>query len=509
MQALRELERIRTSYGPGAGAEKAARIAILATSRFERAPELLRFHEILCFLRAYPDDEAVLAAAAHALAGFPRRRDLARHREALADTGVAGTPIHYRFFWPTARWLAGRWPDRLTLDGPLDRARLGKLLPQGDLSAVELVTAIDRLDASDPIREHLHDDLDPAYRLDAGPDTPSRTAAYHPLGAPVFREAPFERARPNLAAEARRPPRSIRDAPIAEGRALVDLARSAMVTRSRDLDAFSYGDPRDVSIADDGGGLAFAFIGFVPERRLPVRTGYGALFLQNGVPIGYGQSDAFLGTAEISFNVFETFRGVEAARVFARYLAAVRAFLGATRFGIEPYQLGLGNEEGVASGAFWFYQKLGFEPADPGAKRIVRAELARMRARPGHRSSRRTLERLAEHHVYFSIDRLRPSDPTILDRRAAERRTALDVVTMRRLFGSRAPGSRGERLWIDRWAPLLASLDGFDRLSRVERRRALDVARAKGGRRERDALRSLADHPKLAKMLWALTRARW
>ena len=41
-----------------------------------------------------------------------------------------------------------------------------------------------------------------------------------------------------------------------------------MVTRSRDLDAFSYGDPRDVRLVDCVGGLAFACIGVIPERRL-------------------------------------------------------------------------------------------------------------------------------------------------------------------------------------------------------------------------------------------------
>gem|GEM_PF-2713781 len=39
-----------------------------------------------------------------------------------------------------------------------------------------------------------------------------------------------------------------------EGQGLIDLAREAMVTRARDLDAFAYGSPQDVRMVDRGGG---------------------------------------------------------------------------------------------------------------------------------------------------------------------------------------------------------------------------------------------------------------
>jgi hypothetical protein len=50
-------------------------------------------------VRAYPDNQAVLDQAERMLARFERRADLRRHRAALADTGIAGTAIHYVFFW--------------------------------------------------------------------------------------------------------------------------------------------------------------------------------------------------------------------------------------------------------------------------------------------------------------------------------------------------------------------------------------------------------------------------
>src|SRR6185503_16445842 len=74
------------------------------------------FHEALCFLRAFPDDPALLRAVERELSVFARRRDLARHRDALADTGIAGTETGFAFFGPTASWLARRFPGRLAID---------------------------------------------------------------------------------------------------------------------------------------------------------------------------------------------------------------------------------------------------------------------------------------------------------------------------------------------------------------------------------------------------------
>src|SRR5882672_8742275 len=75
-----------------------------------------RLHEAACLLRAYPRDAAELARARRTLSAFHRRRDVERHAEALADSGIAGTPIRYRFFWPMARWLANRYPALLHID---------------------------------------------------------------------------------------------------------------------------------------------------------------------------------------------------------------------------------------------------------------------------------------------------------------------------------------------------------------------------------------------------------
>src|SRR5262245_9375651 len=90
---LAELERIKATYGGGAPAAKRACLADRERAPLPRARDVLALHEILCWLRAYPDDARTLEQVERMLARFARRRDLRRHRRALADSGIAGTEI--------------------------------------------------------------------------------------------------------------------------------------------------------------------------------------------------------------------------------------------------------------------------------------------------------------------------------------------------------------------------------------------------------------------------------
>ncbi|MDX1377010.1 MAG: hypothetical protein R3357_15695, partial [Burkholderiales bacterium] len=244
---------------------------------------------------------------------------------------------------------------------------------------------VDALPGDGRTREAFHDAIEPFYALAPGAATPSRTLAHHAVAPVVYQRAPLRRARPDLRAEIRRAPQRVRMTDPREGERLIDLARAAMLTRERDLDAFAYGDARDVRIVHEAGGLAFALNGVIPERRAPVAAVFGALTLQNGVPIGYVQLDVAGRSAAISFNSFATFRGGEAAHVFARMLAMAHHLLGAASFTLEPYQLGADNDEAIESGAWWFYRKLGFAPRAAKALRLARREAARAAARPSYR----------------------------------------------------------------------------------------------------------------------------
>jgi hypothetical protein len=291
--------------------------------------------------------------------------------------------VHYRFFAGQAQWLAQHWPDRLRLDrdAPESEPRIARALvalvtPVEASALVESklpgYAALDRLRRGDETdaafllrriaatagngftRDALSDIVDAAFVLAPGPDTPSRTVAHFARAPVVFRcEAP-PRARPDLRAETARAPRSLRRLPLRDGAAIADLARAAMVVRGRSLEAFSFADARDAWLADHGDGLAVALIGVIPQRRHAIASHYGGLALRNRVPVAYLQADLVGRAAALSFNVFDTFRHGEAAFVFARALATLRHAFGTQSFSVDPYQLGDHNDEGLASGAWWF-----------------------------------------------------------------------------------------------------------------------------------------------------------
>lgn len=534
---LRRLAAIVDRVDGDLASEKVALVRRLAKAGLPNAGAVSRLHELLGRLRAYPDDREVLDACERALVAFPRRRDLARHRAELADSGLAGTAIRYRFFWPMARWLASRWPERLRFDReaedvePRLRSAMPAILPAVAAEAAKRFdgsawTTVDRLrgdrtdaayvvgrladlDAGTFAKETLHDGIDAAYVLDPGAGAPSRTLARLPGGTPRYGRGPLEGRRPDLVTEMRRPPHAVRAVTPREGERLIDLAREAMVTRSRDLDAFAWGNPGDVRLVDDGDGLRFVLIGMVPERRLPLPAAYGWLTVRNGVPIGYVQTDVLLSAAEVAFNTFPTYRGLDAARVFSRVLAVSRAVFGARAFSIEPYQLGHGNAEGIESGAWWFYRKLGFRPKDPFVRRIESRERQRMRRLPRHRSSPGTLQALAASHLYFEPE---PGSRAWVARAprlglaiapdAAARAEALCGVRSYRGW------SAAERAWWSRLAPVVASLPGLETWPAAQRRSIVAVVRAKAARRETDFLEALDAHPRAGAALAArLARA--
>ena len=549
---LAKLEALRWVFGTDAAQARRSALRRVLPARIASAPQLERLHELLLAARAYPDDPATLALASRALRGFGSRADVRRLRETLADTGIAGCDVRFPFFAPTARRLAARWPLRLELDweeigsGEALEAWLPLLVHDSEVPGLDeydygprgwfarlkgareadgafLVRALSARLSDDAVFERVHDGLEPAYRLRGDSTTPSRTHAVWPTETIHFQREPFA-GRPEIARAIEQAPRSVRALSVADGERALALAMECMVTRSRDLDVFAWGDARDVRRVDCGDGLEFLMIGALPERRLLLESVYGFLTLKNGLPVGYVLTSALYRSAEIAFNVFDTFRGAEAGPVYGKVLGMTRALFGADTFTIFPYQLGEGNDEAIESGAWWFYQKTGFRPRARSARALMQRELQRMKRRPRYRSPAGVLHRLARENLYWSALTARrdvigelplPSagvavTKLIAGRFGGDRARAAEVCEREAaaLLGVRslADWSAGERHAWSRWAPLVTLLANVSAWSSAERSAAVAVIRAKGGLREDTFVRSFDAHPKLGAALAALLR---
>ncbi len=528
-------------------------LRLLEHAHLGAAAQIIQLHELLCFLHAYPDDGAVFEQVSRMLKGFSERPDVRRHRRRLANTGIAGTDIVYPFGFSTAKWLTARCRDRLTVewndvahpeavDGRLQLFSLWAERPVFDEPPLDGRAWLDHLRGSEtdaafiidrsaalPVRgmanDHLYDELGLALRVAAGPNAPDRTRARVPGRRLVTQRAPLRLGRPDIAAEIVKAPKRIRRIGGRQAKDLLDLAREAMVTRARDLYTFTAANVKDACLVDCGDGLEFFCIGVEPEQRLLLDAVYGILTIRNGVPIGYALFSALWRSSEVAYNVFETFRGGESAWVYGRLLATVRAMFGADTFTIDPYQLGHHNDEGLESGAWWFYYKLGFRPWDPAIARLARSEASKVAARKSYRTGPGTLRKLVSANLFLQPGQPRAdvlgAIPTgaiglavteYVTRRFGsdrERATAdLAAVAAARLGVEgwrRWPAS--ERLFWERWAPLVALMPGLDGWSAAERRGLTDVIRAKGGRRESEFVARFDAHPRLGAALVSLAHA--
>ncbi|MDC0936591.1 hypothetical protein OAS39_09905 [Pirellulales bacterium] len=534
INGLIQLESLRLEFGPPAATQKKMILQLLKSAQLGNADQITRLHEVLCFMQAWPDDEEILLLIDATLARFQQRSDLKQRAHDLTNTGIAGTPITFRFYAVTAQWLADRWPDQLRIDWeefenaeklerylthlatysemlglesiPMELPDwINRLKGPHETDAVFVIRRLAVLFSNEFLHEKLCDEIDIPLILSAGPGVPNRTQAKYGQSPIEYQTTPLLSKRPVVEEAIRRPLKPPKLVSHSEGIRLVDLARSAMVTRQRDLDAFAYADPHDVSVVDDKD-LQFVLYGVLPERRFLLETLYGYLVLKNGVPVSYGAITSLFNSAEVAYTIFDTFRGGESARIYVRALALVHQVFGCDTFMIDPYQLGLENDDALKSGAWWFYQKLGYRPRDKKLLKLMDRELAAMKRRPRHRSSLAVLERLASENIYLNLNQQRDDVIGMLDldyvglkitdllakRFGSERelgeRTLADEAASKLGADSFRGWSAGEKLAWRRWSPLLALLDHLERWPADDQKALAQLVRAKGGRRELDYL---------------------
>ena len=145
----------------------------------------------------------------------------------------------------------------------------------------------------------------------------------------------------------------------------------ASAVRYRELYGFLYPDLKRIEHAEPGRGIDVFLFAPAPQHRLPVRDYLCGMFFKNGVPIGYIEGLIREGNMEAGFNLYYTFRDGETAWLYAMLLKLLQERSGVKTFSVDPYQIGHENEEALASGAFWFYRKLGFVPESRGLWQLL------------------------------------------------------------------------------------------------------------------------------------------
>ena len=421
MRVLDHLIRCKGDFGREAASRTEALLEQLADARLRTPADLIRLHETVLFLRAYPQSARVARLTDRVLASFGQRMQ-GVDPQPFDDpeiSGIAGTAVSTNYSYEFTSSLLRRHAAAIEIDwedyAHPDRlgSLLGAMIPmafedyavephvdwrawfeQAGLNPREVLEAI-----GDP---RVYDLLEIPLRWNLKECCGSRTLLRLPGSPRFYHTGPFlKRSDVSIEAEFAAAPIPAKRLDRQHAEAILGIIVDASASRYRELYGFQHPDGRQVRHADLGRGVDLYFFGVPPEHRLPLRAYHSGMFFKNGVPMGYVEGLSIAERMEIGFNLFYTFREGETAWLYARILKLFREQLGVTCFSVDPYQLGHQNEEAITSGAFWFYRKLGFRPASKETARLMALEEAKLAANPAYRTPPAILRKLAVAPVFY------------------------------------------------------------------------------------------------------------
>ncbi len=442
---LSQVEACRYCFGRSEAGRVVKLLKRLEGARFADPAALIRFHETLLFLRAFPQGPSVIRITEHILNSFHKKVEALRKAGADMDNvdtfevaGIAGTEMEDTLSFDVARWLMKRMPGKVQIawesfepgrelgttgprfiplieedayveaDTPW-RLWLETAAGNRNATPVWLISRFEQLSLPPQQKAELYESLRVPLRWILENSAISRTRNWKAVRSLFYHNKPLiSRSQVSLAKElAKRPPR-LTKLSRKLGEQIMELIREVMLVRYRELYGTTLGDSKSVVRADVGRGVIIYLWSLPPDRRLPLRAYVAGLTLKNGVPINYIEAIGLCEWMEVGFNTFYTFRGGEAGWIYAQVLRCLCHRMGTTCVSVYPYQLGHENEEAIASGAFWFYRKLGFRLGRADLQKLAEREEQKIAAdsrlgKTKYRTSARTLKRLAAGHVFYEL----------------------------------------------------------------------------------------------------------
>ncbi len=397
------------------------------------ARQLKALHKDLCFQRAFPRTLGQSRDANDQLGRYDETVDTqtAAKRRELADNGIAGTIVHYRYSFDVARWLARVAPGAVSIDWTEldDTLAIDALLHQVLQPAEEdwfnsgYVTTREWIDAvrtgcegtdfdwllaqledrgSRRFLRELYDTADIPLAWDLGNSAYSKSRNVFPVARVRAREKLRPRPR-QVKKEIQRHVRSISRLTHERGSQLIDVAMAALAARHRETYHFNFANPEEVYLADVGEGIAVAIFGLLPEYRFALECTLGYLILSNGAPVGYGGASVLFKQVNTGINIFDEYRGSEASYLWVQVMRVYHALVGCTRFIVNTYQIGGDNREALQSGAFWFYYRLGYRPLDADVCRLAGNEEKKRKRDCNYRSSTKVLRKLSSSDMHLTL----------------------------------------------------------------------------------------------------------
>ncbi|MBL7766534.1 MAG: hypothetical protein JNJ58_10595 [Chitinophagaceae bacterium] len=401
------------------------------------ADTLIRYHEMLMFLAAHPHDHQVLKLAEKEFVRirqyfFEQRK---KSNPKYNDCGLPYTTMITRFSHELLMWLETRQKGacRMSLDSfESDGVELNTLLrftlpalerdeTTAGLSNIDLLDALHispknrltfllsqfaQLDALPLIKDYLFESLKLFVAIDLTQASFSRSYNRLPIKAHFFHEDILKRFdHQRLMDDALPEPLPLKDVDRAE---VMDVIRKSLMLTMRETDPSSFTDLESLRLYELERGIQIAIYGLKPNRQLALCSYVGYTLFKNGFPAAYGGAWVMGKSARFGLNIFECFRGGESGYMMCQLLRVYRQVFQLDAIEIEPYQFGRDNPDGIKSGAFWFYYRYGFRPADAGLQKLAIEEMKKITARKSYRSSEKTLIRFTDSEMVLRWNKNKP-----------------------------------------------------------------------------------------------------
>jgi len=559
-QLLEQLDSLKLTFSASSGERIERLLKRLERESVTDAESLITLHESLLFLRAYPQSATIVDKTESLLRAFSQRVEEAAARDQDLSSldhpelsGVAGRDVADTFGYFIVGGLVARYPRQVEFywEWFEDENRLGQTWPRflplleedafveanipyrswlqaarnGTAEIVWLLKRFEKLPLRPIAKAELYDSQKlyvqwwPPYRVTrTGMRLPAKLRSANTF---YHREPLLQRRDVSFRDELSKPNFELERLSQVDGETLLNLARDASTVRYRELYGFTHGDPGRVMKVHLGRGVDLFVISLPPGARLPLRAYHAAMIFKNMVPVGYFEGLSLFERMESGFNLYYTFREGETAWLYARTLAVMRQLVGVTTFVLDPYQVGFENEEGIESGAFWFYRKLGFRSTDPRLQEMTEKEEEKIRERTTYRTPPATLRKLAVSPMIFELKPTRVGDWDRFHGReigfavqremargfkgdAREMRSAALRFAERLLKPNTDSFSEIEKKIFSDFAVVLLLIRDLEEWKQQEKQMLLQIIQTKAGADEGKYLRLMQKHAKFRRAVIAL-----
>lgn len=424
------LKKIVNRFDSEGNRQKVSIMKWLSENKMPLTKLLVSYFEALLFIRAFPPDKKTFKIAEHEIVritAYLKKQPL-KAMEVFTNSGIPFTKYQACYSHDCTRWLSTHSDCTIhitsiedvlfdlnvvlkvtlpsverseTTSAISDMELLNELMPKKELQLPYLLNELSRFDDQPYVKDHFYEGL--GIQTDILPKNKFFSKAYNQIEIPEMFYHNDSIKHFNA--------RDILDSKLPAVASLTEVQRSrtvrviknSMAITDRETDPATFMKEESLRLFHLERGLSVAIYAMEPQRQLPLESYFGYTLFKNGYPAAYAGGWVFGSRSDFGLNIYDHFRGGESGYMVCQVLRVYRQLFNVNYFQVEASQFGLDSPEGIATGVFWFYYKLGFRPIDHTLRKLAADEYKKIRSRKGYRTPERILIKFTESNISLNL----------------------------------------------------------------------------------------------------------